>query len=288
MLKEGGKADSRELDMMLVGPKWIRLGWFVALFYIVELWLLKGAFIAFYWGLFSKVHTRLRFLLYSTIFLVVTTFLILIILYLSWCTPIERNWTAPIIEHRKCGFNPSRTAQTIQTAFNISTDLLIMLIPLSILNSLRLGTHEKFALAFVFTIGGFIVVASGIRYGIVMKSLSQNYNLQTIRDMERWSVVECTMALLAFCLPALRRLVVRVFGAGRRMGSGERESEGRVGGSGGYAKGNWFDATAVGKVYSVEATRVEPEGRKGSEEAIELRAKTTRGPGESQEWLRSV
>lgn len=59
---------------------------------MVELWVLKGAFIAFYWGLFSKVQTRLRYLLYGTIVAVAGTFVALVVMYLCWCTPIERNW----------------------------------------------------------------------------------------------------------------------------------------------------------------------------------------------------
>lgn len=99
-----------------------------------------------------------------------------------------------------------------------------MLLPLSILNTLHLGRHEKLALFFVFTVGSFSIAASIIRFTIVIRALSgSNYTLMTLRELERWSVVEFSMALLAFCLPALRGFVVRIFGAGRRS---TRESSG--------------------------------------------------------------
>lgn len=53
----------------------------------------------------------------------------------------------------------------------------------------------------------------------------------TLRELERWSIVEYTMGLLAFCLPALRGWFVRLIGSkqGSTGRSGDQFADATIG-----------------------------------------------------------
>lgn len=61
--------------------------------YIIELWCMKAAFIAFYWGLFVGMQSKRRYSLHISTVIVAASFIGVICVYLFWTTPIDRNWS---------------------------------------------------------------------------------------------------------------------------------------------------------------------------------------------------
>lgn len=66
--------------------------WILTILYTSELWVLKAAFLALFWGLFSRVQSRAIWALYFVIALTVLTFGGAMGVVLGWCTPIHYNW----------------------------------------------------------------------------------------------------------------------------------------------------------------------------------------------------
>lgn len=60
--------------------------------YIIELTTMKGAFIAFYWGLFQGIDSRRKYSLHVVSLTVILSFFAAMGIYLFWITPISENW----------------------------------------------------------------------------------------------------------------------------------------------------------------------------------------------------
>jgi len=60
--------------------------------YVIELTAMKGAFIAFYCGLFQGIDSRRKYSLHVVSAIVIMSFLAAMGIYLFWVTPISINW----------------------------------------------------------------------------------------------------------------------------------------------------------------------------------------------------
>lgn len=104
--------DELIIGMTMLAPKWLRVDsmkgsppqlrladniqllYFLAILYTTELWVLKAAFLALFWGLFQKLNSRIRYYLYAAIGITIVTFITMITTVLAWCHPIQNNWCA--------------------------------------------------------------------------------------------------------------------------------------------------------------------------------------------------
>lgn len=210
--------------------------------YFLGIWGVKAAFITGYWRLRGTLHRPIRLLLYTTTVYTVLTFLANILLHTFSCRPISLNWTGGT--GRRCFSYAILPNLTVLAVTNISTDLLILLIPLLILGTFKLRTHETYSLAFVFVVGITSIVAMALRYGFAWKEDAKGEGVYGIVENE-WrkvfTTLEATCAGCAFCMPAMRRVVrgfverkgwgseVRTVEAGDRPGRRRaEESDGRM------------------------------------------------------------
>ncbi|RFU32958.1 hypothetical protein B7463_g3387, partial [Scytalidium lignicola] len=123
------------------------------------------------------------------------------------CHPIDSIWDRSIkgkcINLEVVGFAGA--------AASIFEDVVILILPVSELNSINLGAKKKLSLVFMFSIGSFACVTSMVR----LKYLTQfgrSYDLTWDNvDVLIWSSIELHTALICACLPSLRSLLVKVF-----------------------------------------------------------------------------
>ena len=190
--------------------------------YFVGIWGVKAAFLAGYWRLRGTLHRPIRLLLYTTAVYTIVTFLANILLHTFSCRPISLNWTGGT--ERRCFSFAILPNLTVLLVTNISTDLLILLIPLLIIRTFMLRKHETYSLAFVFVVGITSIVAMALRYGFAWREDAKGEGVYGIVENE-WRKVfmtlEATCAGCAFCMPAMRR-AVRGFVARRGWGSETR------------------------------------------------------------------
>lgn len=86
-------------------------------------------------------------------------------------------------------------------------------LPLLIISSLRLRRPEKLALVFIFCMGGLSIAASVSRFAILYPYIkTPPLTTQTIHVLEVWGTVEMAAAVIAFSLPSLRVLYIRILG----------------------------------------------------------------------------
>ncbi|KAL0632474.1 hypothetical protein Q9L58_008659 [Maublancomyces gigas] len=99
-----------------------------------------------------------------------------------------------------------------QAAFNILSDIVILLLPVPLLLRLQVNRSKKIALIFIVSIGGIAVVASIVRINAL-------YIFQHSSDVPYdgiyillWSAVEINAAIISASAPSLRPLVKSIIG----------------------------------------------------------------------------
>jgi hypothetical protein len=90
----------------------------------------------------------------------------------------------------------------------IITDVLIFIIPLPIIAGLKLATRRKWALGLVFVTGFFGIVASGI--STYYKYSSLNGSAVGLTNSMITTLVECAIAIIVGCVPAIAALWTRL------------------------------------------------------------------------------
>lgn len=64
----------------------------ISLFCTTQVWLLKAAFLGYYWSLRETLSTKVRMLLYVVSVYATVTYLCVISIQLGYCRPMSRNW----------------------------------------------------------------------------------------------------------------------------------------------------------------------------------------------------
>ncbi|KAI1166220.1 hypothetical protein F5B18DRAFT_96780 [Nemania serpens] len=233
----------RHLSAHLLYVSWISL-----FFIYISLWASKFALIAFFTSVLKLMETRLsRFIIAFATFYATSTFVLHIVLLTRWCSPVSRNWD---IDNHLCSAVHDIRSVSISTAANISTDLVILALPLFALTSLSRGRRartmdtsmtkaEWSGFAFVIAIAALSIVAALVRW-ITLKLVENVPRANITHTIDVWALVEIVASLLAACLPSLRSCVRRSRRGGccrRRTGSGlsfdmlsphRKESDGTV------------------------------------------------------------
>ncbi|KAE8372003.1 hypothetical protein BDV26DRAFT_302326 [Aspergillus bertholletiae] len=119
------------------------------------------------------------------------------------CVPVRKFWDDSL--H---GFCFSKKGLWFSnSAVHIFTDVLILVYPMPVVQSLKLPRRQKIALAAVFAIGGFVLVTSILRFQsllVISQSTDPTYDNP---PAAMWSAVECNVAIICACLPSMRALI---------------------------------------------------------------------------------
>lgn len=132
-------------------------------------------------------------------------FVLIQILYLGvWCRPIQQYWALPVHDSQCASYiNHMITA----TVFNVSSDLMMLLIPLPILIRAQLPLKKKLILCGVFSLGIFVILAAVLnRY--------YNFTLPYNPVFLNWYVGELSTAVFVANIPLCWPLLRRVFKVG--------------------------------------------------------------------------
>ncbi|KAM7204710.1 hypothetical protein V8F20_003494 [Naviculisporaceae sp. PSN 640] len=148
------------------------------------------------------VTDTFRILCMGTIIIHAVFFLVCFIVTLAQCQPLNKMWDIMGTVDGKC---INTTAFFYSTsAFNIVTDIWILVLPIKTLRSINRPTREKYALFLIFGVGTFATVASIVRlHTIYTYTLAED----PFRDgilVNLWSVIEVTIAISCASISALK------------------------------------------------------------------------------------
>lgn len=174
------------------------------LMYSTQLFLMKVAFLAYYFGFKDHLTPMTRKLLYASSVYVVAAFIAVIGLQLGYCRPIDSNWADPA---HVCSPLQTVVGISIQAWTSILGDILVFIISLMTVLNLQLKGRESYAIIIVFVIGSMSIVASVIRFTQTEKSAAHHTtSIEVTHAVIAWGTIELLFSYTAFCLPCLRVL----------------------------------------------------------------------------------
>ncbi|KAK4169571.1 hypothetical protein QBC43DRAFT_340889 [Cladorrhinum sp. PSN259] len=123
------------------------------------------------------------------------------------CIPLRAAWDIlGIIKDKKCWSKSAIRYNSISVAsFNIVTDVIFALMPITFLIKVQIPVRERVVIALLMSLGVFASAAS-----IVKATISVNFGRTNDPNREgiamgTWSVVEEQVAFIAACIPCLRK-----------------------------------------------------------------------------------
>jgi hypothetical protein len=135
-----------------------------SILYVSSLWSIKFALVLFYKKLAapgSKMQVAYNFALaglavtYTTIFFDI----------LFQCYPYDKRWSKD--PSYQCNPKASRINYWITILFNIFSDCIIICLPITMVMKLQMKLKQRLAVAFIFALGGFVLIASSKFYSSI-------------------------------------------------------------------------------------------------------------------------
>ncbi|KAG4425460.1 hypothetical protein IFR04_001379 [Cadophora malorum] len=181
----------------------LRCLWVAIIAYNIALTTIKISIILQYLRVF--VGRRIRSWCWATIALVAVYGLETVITAVITCIPVNAFW----LGGGSC--IPKKFLWFFNAAFNILTDIIILVLPMPVLSSLRLPLKQKIGLMFVFALGGFVCLVSVLRlHSLYVVSTSDDMTWDNA-DTAIWSYIEVTTGIICACMPATKALISRFF-----------------------------------------------------------------------------
>ncbi|KAL9621315.1 MAG: hypothetical protein Q9160_004206 [Pyrenula sp. 1 TL-2023] len=186
--------------------------WYIYQFiYLLDLLLVKCSILAFYWMIISRRGYRLAIYIVGGIVGVFTVTMIFVNAF--ECRKPSDAWTMAILDQSsnksKCWH--LQNVYYAQAAFNIASDIVILLLPMPVFLTLKMRQKKRVALVAIFSCGGVAVVASGIRIYAL-------YQYSTLTDASFFgaailicSQVELNVGIITASVPSLKPLFKNAF-----------------------------------------------------------------------------
>jgi hypothetical protein len=156
----------------------------------------KAALLSFFFYIFPS---NLRSLLYSlwiaTVYCGVAYIATILLVFLI-CLPVETKGFSFLY----CGIRRQFVIWNITWALHFSSDIIIFILPLSIMRILRLNWKKKLGLYVTFGFGVFSISACVARFVIILST----YPNVPVPVIEFWCAIDSYTGLIVACLPSLR------------------------------------------------------------------------------------
>ncbi|KAK2591330.1 hypothetical protein QQS21_010983 [Conoideocrella luteorostrata] len=167
--------------------------------YITLIWCLKACMLFFYRRL--TLETQQRRLVYVAAVACICSYIATIGVVLLRCLPFYRNWQIYPYPGDECG-SPNQIFLTLVIT-NVSTDLLILYIPLPLLWVVQLPWSRKIVYGLWLTTGIFVIVASLLRCILSIRD-STEVDISTI-----WAIRETFVGIISVNAPILGPWIIR-------------------------------------------------------------------------------
>lgn len=186
-----------EIDNRIFGSKLVLV---IEQMQILTIWLVKACLLIMY-NRMTHVLPQHKIVIVTAVYVAIT-FVVMEVLYFGvWCRPFNQYWAVPP-NSRQCS---AATNHLITNAvFNISSDLIIICIPMPLLFKVRLPKKNKAVLITVFLIGAFTIVAAVLnKYYSFTNPFGSEWTV--------WYLRESYTAILCANLPLIYPLIQRIF-----------------------------------------------------------------------------
>ncbi|KAL7957718.1 hypothetical protein V8C34DRAFT_285067 [Trichoderma compactum] len=196
--------DDPEYRLRVLGSKIHIAGWST---YSTLLWTLKASLLIFYIRLTDGLARHYRIRIYiGFAFLAASYVVVALNLYLS-CRPFHKLWQIYPDPGNVCHPAVSNQIIWVYWAFNVTTDLYIISIPLPMLWAITLTPWRKIRLIFLFSSGLFVVVCATLRCALIVLDTANGAQLAGY-----WAVRETFVAVVTSNLPMIVPMLKMLIG----------------------------------------------------------------------------
>ncbi|KAF2013505.1 hypothetical protein BU24DRAFT_434530 [Aaosphaeria arxii CBS 175.79] len=167
---------------------------------IITIWLVKACLLLMYYRMTLLLPSHK--IVIATAAYVAIGFVVMEILYLGvWCRPFSQYWAVPP-SNEQC--SAATNHLITNSVLNISSDIIIIFIPMPLLFKVKLPLKNKAILIMLFLIGTFTIVAAALnKYYSFTNPFGNEWTI--------WYLRESYTALLCANLPLTYPLVQRIF-----------------------------------------------------------------------------
>ncbi|RDW63557.1 hypothetical protein BP6252_11102 [Coleophoma cylindrospora] len=225
--------------------------------------------------LFPVTKPRLRKALYAVFTFTASAFVCTAFLDTFWCgSDVASNWST---EADACSTFNSLAVFQIDWSTNITSDVMIFLLPFPLLRELRLKPRQIIGLAITFALGAITMAISIARF--ISVQATSLYNTLYV-----WSMAEMAVAIIVVSLPALSSLLTRRGQASTNQsyppnshyasasGLGSRGTHRKLGS---ITSGNYSASRSMGHLADENGSDVELNPTKGDPNGIYKRQEVT-------------
>ncbi|CUS09777.1 unnamed protein product [Tuber aestivum] len=214
-------ADAPPYDEVIIPT--LKLWYVYQLQYLVTLFLIKSSILSFYRRISPERGYQLSITIVSCIVVAFTVAMLFVNVFECPKDP-SRAWSRGF----PSGCNDLVAVYYFMAAFNIISDIVILVLPMPSLLRLQINRRKRVALILIFSCGAIVVVASAVRISALYKN---QYTIKTGGDIPcrystplllapiltifldvatyvlLWSQVEVNVGIITACAPALKPLV---------------------------------------------------------------------------------
>ncbi|KAK8128794.1 hypothetical protein PG984_009902, partial [Apiospora sp. TS-2023a] len=188
-----------------VFPQWT---WISEITYVPAIGLTKICILFFYLRVFPS--RGFRYACFGTIAFVVAFSIATFVTTIFSCSPVDFVYKGWAGDSKGTCININAFWFS-QATINITTDLWIMILPITQIKKLDLERKKKIFLCIMFCVGLLVTVFSIIRFtGLVSYSSTTNPTYNNV-GAATWSVLECNVGIVCCCMPYVRSFLNRVF-----------------------------------------------------------------------------
>ncbi|KAL2062174.1 hypothetical protein VTL71DRAFT_6440 [Oculimacula yallundae] len=204
---EGYGLDAWDVDNL---PLALGLFFWDEIVYILILGLCKISMLTFYLRIFPSYKFRIT--CYILLAWVTLYTIVIMLLSLLQCIPISINYFGWGKDGGRDGCLDLNAQAYASASTNITTDVIILLLPIPWLVRLRVSLKKKMHVLFMFSLGFFICVCSIIRIFTVKNFTDDSRNpTRDFVDITYWTAIEAYVSIIVPNLPSIRSLLSRKF-----------------------------------------------------------------------------
>ncbi|KAI9718448.1 MAG: hypothetical protein M1812_004169 [Candelaria pacifica] len=184
-------------------PKYLQLQFASILVYMLAIFFVKLSVLQLYLRIDTSKAYRIT--VWTLIALTIAYHFASLVAHFATCIPVSKQWYP-----RKPGhcFDKKKLAVS-RAILNVVNDVVILLVPLSVLRKLQLPWKQKIALSAVFSTGIFVCIVTIIRLTHYISFLKSNDLTWDATDNYTWCIVEVNVGIICACMATLRPLFRR-------------------------------------------------------------------------------
>lgn len=177
----------------ILGQKKMQFAFMVAFWNC--LWSAKASLLMFYRRLFAGVDGYMRWW-WVVVASCIVTWMISLLTDFMVCLPLRRRFSMDSADI--CSTRPAINAIYVATALDVATDIMVAVLPISLLIGLRMNLQKKIAIGAIFALGVVVIFFSAFRMVKVLDSIKVG-NPKGLLSLALWSMLEAAVGM--FSLP---------------------------------------------------------------------------------------